>query len=118
MARALAALFALVLLVTGCDLATGPEAVTNGLGFSARAESGDLVLRNASAVPVRYVAIDEEGAALIDLNPNRSEWPSVAAGAEVRIPFVALTGGERTAERARVYWWSVEGSGTLRVPLR
>lgn len=112
MKRRRAAAVLLVLLAVACDAVLGPR--TEQDAFEAYAASGRLVLRNLSAAPVHYIAVEESTAALVDLNPDPREWPSIAPGAEVRIPFRELTGYHRDARQARVYWWTQDRFGDYR----
>src|SRR3712207_4948211 len=99
MERLRASLVSLALLLCACVLSTGAQEVTNDAGFSARATADGLVLRNESAARVHYVAIEQGTAALVDLNPNFTEWPSVAPGEEKRVPYAEVNGYDRGAEK-------------------
>lgn len=109
MIRLRASLLSLVLLLGACTLANGQrKAVSNDSGFSVRATAEGLVLRNASAVRVHYVAVEQETAALLDLNPDVTTWASVAPGQEKRVPYSEVNGYERGAEKVVVHWATAE----------
>ncbi len=74
-------------------------------GFSAAAFSGRLVLRNDSPATIRYVALEERIAAVVDLAPPE-DWPALAPGEAKRIPYQELMGYGSDATQARIYWWT------------
>ena len=103
-----------VLLLFGaasCDVVRGFGPDFTASGFSVRAASGHLVLTNESSAPIHYVALEEETSALVDLNFDPQEWPSVVPGGEQRIPYGELLGYQPGATQARVYWWTQEHYG-------
>lgn len=107
-----------LLLVSGCGSAQVAEGAM-GDGFSAAVADGRLVLRNGLPQAVHYTAIEEETAALVDLHFDPTQWPSVAARGEVRIPLDSVMGYTPDARTAIVHWWTGGTYGQpLRVPLR
>lgn len=111
--------FLVALLAVSCETITGSEVVSTGAGLSVRASSGRLSLRNDSAFPVHYVAVEEREAALVDLYFDPSRWLSIAPRNEVRIRYQELTGYKRGSERAIVYWWTEQsGWNHLRIELK
>lgn len=109
---------ALALTAGACELPTGSGLVSNGSGFSVRAEPGGLVLTNGSDVAVHFAALEEETAARADLFFDPAQWPSVAPRSEKRVPFAEVMGHHSKARRAVVFWWTVRASGNLRVEVR
>lgn len=109
----------LLLPLAACGLAE-PAGIVTEAGFAVQAAEGRLVLRNGLPVAVHYVALEEEAATRVDLYFDPTRWPSVAPGAEVRLPYDQVTGYVRGAEWALVHWWTSEGSHAtpLRVRLR
>lgn len=72
---------------------------------SLHAETGDgqLVLENTLDRPLAYVALEADEATLVDLAPP-SEWPHLAAGEQVALPYDSLMGYESGDDQAVVYW--------------
>lgn len=108
MTRLRATLLPLAILLGACSINTGPDMVSNEAGFSVRASSGALVLRNESAARVHYVAVEQETAALVDLNPDFTQWPGVAPGEEKTVPFAEINGYDRSARKIVVHWATAE----------
>lgn len=109
---------AALLLAGGCGSAQVAEGAM-GDGFTATAADGRLILRNGLSAPVHYTAIEEETAALVDLHFDPTQWPSVPAGSEARIPLDSVMGYTPEARTAVVHWWTGGTYGeVLRVPLR
>lgn len=113
------ALLAMTALTVGACCCGIPTDSADG-SFSVEAVDGHLVLRNRTDQTVHYVAIEEETAARVDLHFDPTQWPSVPAGGEVRIQYIAVMGYIRGSERAVVHWWRAQGVyGTvLRVAFR
>jgi hypothetical protein len=118
-ALALCSLLA-TLIAGGCGLLTGPGSISNGSGLVARASRGALILRNESPQPIHYVAIEERAAALVDLHFDITQWPVIAAGREIRLPYREIM-GYAPAARSIVVHCAAPGArceSALRVPLR
>lgn len=95
----------ILLAASSCrPLSSGPDFSEDG--FSVTARAGHLTLRNESALVIHYVALENETSARVDLYHDPEQWPSLAPGAEERMPYEELMGYEPGATRARVYWWT------------
>ncbi len=101
----------LLLVAAACNFARSSEPAFSEDGFTVRAASGHLILRNDSPAPIHYVALEEETSARVDLYFDPRGWPSVAPGREKRIPYSDLMGYGPDARQARVYWWTREQYG-------
>lgn len=115
--RSLALLVAATSLLA-CDRGVFEVAAANGK-LTVRAGEGHLVLQNQSALPIHYVAMEEEISAMVDLYFDPTKWASVDAGSEVSIEYEDLMGYDTEASQARVYWWTqADGYGHVTIGLR
>lgn len=102
---------ALLVALAGCS-AFGP----NG-NFRIEADPPTLVLDNETGETVYYVALTAGAAVLIDLDPDVTSWPSLAADQTLRIPYDDLAGYDEGDTEAVVYWSTGEGYTPVRVRL-
>ena len=91
-------LFLAAIVLSGCS-ALGPAS-----GFEVEARPPALVLSNETGQTVYFVAIEADAAALVDLNPNVEEWPSLASGRTLSIPYESLDGYDEGDTEALVFW--------------
>ncbi len=89
--------------LAGCS-ALWPDA-----GLSIEAAPPILRLTNEAEETIYYVVVEAETATLIDLNPNVEEWPALAAGEQLAIPYEEIMGYDDQAEGAFVFWSTGEG---------
>ncbi len=92
------------LLVLPALALSGCSAFGLGGGLYVAARPPALVLDNETGRTVYYIAIEANAAALVDLNPNVEEWPSLAAGRTLSIPYDLLDGFDEGDTEAVVYW--------------
>lgn len=76
-----------------------------------------LVLDNETGRTVYFVAFESSLGPLVDLNPNVKEWPSLAAGETLSIPYESLDGYDEGDEAATVFWSTGKGWDQESVPL-
>ena len=104
----------MVLALAGCDLPLISDSGGEQTGFRVSAALGQVRLRNNTPDEVHYVIYSE--GAIVDLNPNPEEWPSLHPGEMRRIPYAEIRGESRDVDGAVVYWWN--GEGGYQEPLR
>ena len=100
----------LILLAFGVAALSGCSAFGLGGGLEIEAQPPVLVLEDTAGRTVYYVAFAELGALAFDLNPNVEEWPSIARGETLSIPYEDLDGYDEGDETATVYWSTGGGS--------
>ena len=96
---------------------SGCSAFGLGGGLDVTARPPALVLDNEAGQTVYYVAMEVDFAATVDLNPNVEEWPSLAAGQTLSIPYESLDGYDEGDTDAVVFWSTGRGWEQERVRL-
>lgn len=85
--------------------------------FRISADPPPLWLENGLNEDVRFSVFEEEALALIDLDPNPSNWPVLARGEAQAIPYEEIEGYAEGAAYAIVFWSAGEGIERTRIAL-
>jgi hypothetical protein len=92
-----------------------PTAVTDGV-VRVTHESGAVVIRNATAVPLGYMVVEGMMSGIIDWVPcTGPTCRTIAAHGAVTVPDSAIYGFTTSAREVVVYWWRAEVDSTARV---
>jgi hypothetical protein len=104
----------LALAVTaGCITARGPEPFP--LQEFAVAAAGDtLVISNLSAEPIYYAVLEGEFSTRARWAPcvPPAQCPRVEAGQAARVPYSGITGYQKGAREAMIFWYRLQPGGT------
>lgn len=68
-----------------------------------RPDGDNFVIKNTSRATVYYLIIESNMAAVIDLDPNYTNWPSIEASESVTLPYENVSGYTDGSESANVY---------------